>query len=96
MSRTRCNFCLLEGVRALGRTTGQHVTIVSAPVLGVFPDAWDVYLHPPTYAPPPPRTVASEDAVDKEVPEYWIAWLASLPQSCVCYDYIRITPHREV
>lgn len=83
---SRCNYCVLQAMRAHAATVGDVVTVkrVTHPVSRahntVVFTGWDVFIHPPSI---------SEDQLEardirEEPPAYFAAWFAALTDHCVC------------
>jgi hypothetical protein len=66
---TPCNHCTLLAIRRQARKMGRKVTLCPSP-LGTWENGQDVYVHPRN--------------VKKMTKEYWIAWLAEIPEHCIC------------
>lgn len=78
---TRCNHCLLKDIKRHAETIGEAVTV--RPVLAVLAKitlGYDVFIHPA--AVDPDTLVAHQRG--EEPGEYFAAWLAALPDHCVC------------
>ena len=81
---SHCNYCLIEAMRKHASKIGQRVTV--KPVLRPagenmdIPWGLDVFLHPPH--------VKDEELEARyfrdEPPKYFAAWIAALPDHCVC------------
>lgn len=94
MSSRRCNFCTVWDFRKMAaarRDLGHVVTTTPAPLPG-FPHGVDVHVHPPDYTPStrvlnPAATVADYlDWTPEPVGEWWVAWMARIPEACCCHE----------
>ena len=81
----RCNFCTLEAIRAHARNVGEVVTV--RPVTRSYASGnltittgHTVYLHPPQVTIPEDQPFE----LNQEAPPYFAAWLAALPDHCLC------------
>jgi len=82
---SRCNYCTVQLLRAHAAKIGEVVTVLPVKrsyALGNLAVliGYDVFIHPPEV------TVTNEQAIDlqEEAPPYFAAWLAALPDHCVC------------
>lgn len=81
-----CNYCLVEAMRKHAANIGEIVTVkpvrprsLTSQNLHVFV-GYDVFLHPRDVD---PGALECRD-IDEEAPPYFAAWLAALPDHCVC------------
>lgn len=82
---SKCNYCTVEAIKRHAANVGEVVTV--RPVKRPYADGnlilragYTVYLHPPEITIP-------EDQVhqlNEEAPPFFAAWLAALPDHCVC------------
>lgn len=71
---SRCNYCLLQDLRRHAADTGQVVTVKPG-AHGSY-----IYLHPPEVS---IDSLVVTDLQEEPGP-YFAAWLAALPDHCVC------------
>jgi hypothetical protein len=83
----KCNYCLVEAMKAHAKNSGEVVTVL--PIRRAYLRGnlnvmvgYDVFIHPPEV------TVTNDQAIDiqEEAPPYFAAWLAALPDHCVCSE----------
>lgn len=82
---SRCNYCLVQNIRRVAANAGEQVTVL--PVTRKYREGnlsiitgYTVYLHPAD-------VTIDETQVHElieEPPPYFAAWLAALPDHCVC------------
>ena len=68
---TRCNYCTLQDMKLVAKQTGRVVTVRPSKrdqLDLLYPDSKDIFIHPP----------------DKQPEGWWAAWLAEIPDHCVC------------
>ena len=68
---TKCNFCLVKKYQHEAEISGRKLTTIPNPIPG-FLHAVDIFIHSP------------EISVERLTHDQWVAWIAHLPDHCVC------------